>query len=145
MVNILNNSVINAPLDEVWAIIRDFNGMPKWHPLVIGSKIENNEPADKVSCVRVLTNKSGQKIKEKLLALSDIDHTYSYSIEEATKAPIEDFIATMQLLQITDGDCTYIEWTAEFDCAPEDEEDMVELFSTDIFQSGIDALKDRFN
>jgi uncharacterized membrane protein len=34
------SSVINAPIDEVWARIRDFNALPDWHPGVAKSEIE---------------------------------------------------------------------------------------------------------
>jgi len=32
MAKIFRSSVINAPIDEVWARIRDFNALPDWHP-----------------------------------------------------------------------------------------------------------------
>ena len=30
MAKIFRSSVINAPIDEVWARIRDFNALPDW-------------------------------------------------------------------------------------------------------------------
>ena len=47
------SSVIDAPIDQVWARIRDFNGLSNWHPAVARSEIESNEPSDRVGCVRV--------------------------------------------------------------------------------------------
>jgi len=34
------SSVINAPIDEVWAKIRDFNALPDWHPAFTDSPRE---------------------------------------------------------------------------------------------------------
>ncbi len=34
------SSVINAPIEKVWARIRDFNGLPNWHPAIARSEIE---------------------------------------------------------------------------------------------------------
>ena len=32
MVQVYASSVIDASADNVWALIRDFNGLPQWHP-----------------------------------------------------------------------------------------------------------------
>jgi uncharacterized membrane protein len=47
MAKIFRSSVINAPIDEVWARIRDFNALPDWHPAFTDSHIENDAPGDK--------------------------------------------------------------------------------------------------
>ena len=52
MAKIFRSSVINAPIDEVWAKIRDFNALPDWHPAFTDSHIENDEPGDKVDSIK---------------------------------------------------------------------------------------------
>jgi uncharacterized membrane protein len=47
MAKIFRGSVINAPIDKVWARIRDFNALPDWHPAFTDSHIENDEIGDK--------------------------------------------------------------------------------------------------
>ena len=74
------SSVINAPIEQVWNRIRDFDGMPKWHPGIAQSKIEGGKPSDQVGCVRVLTLQDGASIREQLLEMSDLGHHYSYTI-----------------------------------------------------------------
>ena len=45
------SSVINAPIEQVWNRIRDFDGMPKWHPGIAQSKIEGgNRPIRSAAC-----------------------------------------------------------------------------------------------
>ena len=45
---------------------------------------------------------------------------------------------------MTDGDHTFLEWTAEFDCPPERETELVNNIGGGVFQGGFDALKRAF-
>jgi hypothetical protein len=136
----LASSVIDAPIEKVWATIRDFNALPAWHPAIADSQIEKGEPSDKIGCIRNFNLKDGGNIREQLLTLSDIAHTCTYSILESPM-PVENYVATLRLLKITDGNRTYIEWSAEFNTPPEAEAEMVALVGGGVFQGGIDALK----
>lgn len=136
----LATSVINAPIEKVWATIRDFNALPAWHPAIADSQIENGEASDKVGCIRNFNLKDGGNIREQLLTLSDIDHTCTYSILESPM-PVENYVATLRLGKITDGDRTYIEWSAEFVTPSDVEEDTVAFVGGGVFQGGFDALK----
>ena len=53
--------------------------------------------------------------------------------------PVENYVATIRLTEITDGDRSFIEWSAEFDT--DAESDMRELVGDGVFQGGFDALK----
>ena len=137
------SSVIDAPIEKVWARIRDFNGLPAWHPRMVTSKIEDGRPADEIGCIRNFQVATGATIREELLAFSDADHSMSYSIIE-TPQPITNHKATLSLRKVTDGDRTYAEWTATFD-APADEADKVaEGMGANVFQGGFNALKAHF-
>jgi len=137
---VFTSSVISAPVSEVWAKIRDFNALPKWHPAIADSRIEGGLPSDKVGCIRNFNLRDGGNIREQLLALSDLDHTCTYSILESPMG-VENYIATLRLVRITDGERTYAEWTAEFNCAHEAEAELVEHIGSGVFQRGFDALK----
>ena len=52
MIRIVRSTVIDAPTDRVWALLRDFNGHDRWHPAVAKSAIERGQSADKLGCVR---------------------------------------------------------------------------------------------
>jgi hypothetical protein len=140
---IFTSSVIDAPIDDVWAKIRDFNGLPAWNPAIADSLIENGEPSDKVGCIRNFNLKDGGNIREQLLTLSDIDYQCTYSIL-ISPMPLENYTATLRLVPITDGNRTYAEWTAQFSCQPEDEETLVNDIGNNVFQGGFDALKSSF-
>lgn len=134
------SSVIDAPAARVWERIRDFNALPRWHPRIRDSRIENGEPADRVGCVRDFHLQNGDRIRERLLGLSDYDMFCTYSILESPM-PLTDYVATIRLTPITDGDRTFAEWTAEFECAAEVAADLVGGIGQNVFQAGFDALK----
>jgi uncharacterized protein YndB with AHSA1/START domain len=143
MTEVYASSVLAAPADRVWATLRDFNGLPDWHPAIAESRIEGNAPSDQVGCVRAFRLQDGGFLREQLLALSDYDLSVTYSILESPMG-VENYVATLKLTPVTDGARTFIEWSAEFDCPPEREAELVEQIGGGVFQGGFDALKSRF-
>jgi hypothetical protein len=144
MVKVYTSSVIDAPADRVWATVRDFNAMPSWHPGIRDSRIEGNHPSDKIGCVRNFNLKDGGNIRERLLALSDYDYSCTYSILESPMG-VSNYISTLKLAPITDGNRTFAEWSAEFDCAPDRTNALVQLVGQGVFQGGFDSLKRSFS
>ena len=144
MVQIYVSSVIGAAADSVWSRIRDFNGLPQWHPAIADSRIENNQPADRVGCIRHFHTRDGGMIRERLLALSDYDYTCVYEILESPMG-VANYVATLKLSPITDGQRCFAEWSAEFDCAEGRERELTELIGNGVFQGGFDALKRHFS
>jgi hypothetical protein len=143
MTRVYVSSVIDAPAAEVWKVVRNFNALPNWTPFVAESRIEHNAPADQVGCIRNFRLKDGGVIRERLLALSDYDLSCSYSILESPMG-VENYIATLSLTPVTDGGATFIEWQADFDCAPERENALKQQIGLDVFQAAFGALKQRF-
>ena len=45
MARVYVSSVIGAAAAKVWLRVRDFNGLPNWHPAIAESRIEGGEPA----------------------------------------------------------------------------------------------------
>lgn len=143
MVRIYVSSVIDAAADNVWARIRDFNALPLWHPAIADSRIENNEPSDRVGCIRHFHTRDGGMIRERLLALSDYEYSQSYEILESPMG-VANYVATLKLTPVTDGQRSFAEWSAEFDCAEGREHELTELIGGSVFQGGFDALKRHF-
>ena len=143
MVLVYVSTVIDAPADTVWSRIRDFNGLPNWHPRMVESHIEDGKDAGAIGCVRNFQLASGARIREKLLDFSDDNFLVSYSILE-TPQPLTNHKATLQLRRVTDGDRTYAEWTASFDATPEEADKLAEGMGANVFQGGFNALKTHF-
>jgi len=87
MPRVIRSTVIDWPVEEVWAVPRDFNGHDRWHPIVADSVIERGQPADKVGCVRRFHLRDGSELRELLLTLSDADMAFSYCLLE-TPVPL---------------------------------------------------------
>jgi hypothetical protein len=143
MARVYVSSVINAPAKKVWNRVRDFNGLPKWHPRIRDSRIEDALPSDKVGCIRNFHLQNGDTIREQLLGLSDYDLFCTYAILESPM-PLTDYVATLKLTPVTDGDRCFVEWTAEFNCDPDKEQELVSGVGQNVFQGGFDALKRHF-
>jgi len=140
VIRVYASSVIQAPAAAVWSRIRDFNGLTGWHPLIAESRIENSWPSDRIGCIRQFRTRDGGTIRERLLALSDYDYTCTYEILESPMGVV-DYVATLKLTPITDGDRCFAEWSAEFGCAPGREEELADMIGQAVFQAGFDALK----
>jgi uncharacterized protein YndB with AHSA1/START domain len=143
MTTVTISSIIDAPVEKVWARIRDFNGLPSWHPRMVESHIEDGKPATEIGCVRNFNLASGPKLREQLTAFSDDEFLTSYAIVE-TPQPISNHSATLQLRRVTDGDRTYAEWTATFDAPAEKADELAAGMGANVFQGGFNALQEHF-
>ncbi len=143
MVDVVVSSVIPAEIGRVWNIVRDFNAMPAWHPLIAQSRIETGAPSDQIGCVRNFTLTDGARIREQLLSLSDREHSFSYRILEAD-VPLQDYFAGLALQPVTDGEVTFGRWWAKFNAPSGQEEALSQLVANEVFQAGFNALKTRF-
>jgi len=137
------STVIDAPADAVWAKIRDFNGMPDWYPEVIAtSEIEDGLTGDTVGAVRSFTLADGTHLREKLLAHSDENRSYSYDFQK-TPFDVDNYNATLRVTPVTDGDKAFVEWWTTFDCDRDQQEHWTGFFANEIFQNGFEAMKKR--
>ena len=144
MLKISKSVTVNASADKVWAKVKDFGGLDKWHPAVATDKIVEGTD-NKVGAVRVLTLKDGGTIKEKLLAHDDLRHTFKYSILEGV-LPVSNYTSTLTVA--ADGKKAKVTWSGAFQRkntgpAPGPNED--DKTATDtmggVYQAGLDNLK----
>jgi Polyketide cyclase / dehydrase and lipid transport len=134
------STIINAPVEAVWAEIRDFGALAAWHPGIAGSEIENGDDPDVVGCIRALRFKDGGGgARERLLMLDDSRYTFSYNFETPA-FPIEHYVATVELIPVTNGDLTFAQWHGTFDERPEDAGTYVDIISNGVFATGWAAL-----
>jgi len=120
MAKLYVSAVIDAPVEKVWKLVRDFNGLPHWFPGVTDSRLEGSLGGDHVGCVRSFGLEGGGRMREQLLAFSDAEHVLTYKMLEAP-VPMSSYRATVRLLPVTDGDRTFAELKSEFVSAPEQE------------------------
>lgn len=142
MTRVYVSDVIDAPIERVWAFSRDFNGHGDWHPIIAESRIEDDLPSDRVGCVRAFTTTDGGFLRERLLSLSDLDHSFTYSILESPM-PIRNYVATYRCTPVTEGNRTFVEWWADFEVSPEDEAEIRERVGRNTFAQGIRVIAEK--
>lgn len=140
MVKIVKSTVLPAPVEAVWDVIRDFNGHDRWHPIVAESHIERGLPSDKVGCVRNFHLQDGSNLRELLLTLSDADMAFSYCLLE-TPVPLLNYVAHVRLAPVTDGDATFWHWESRFDTPKGREEELRAIVAENVYQGGFDAVR----
>ena len=140
MVHILRSTIIAAPTDRVWSVLRDFNGHDQWHPVVTTSRIERGYDSDRIGCVRRFRLRDGAELREQLLALSDLEQTFSYCLLE-TPVPLLNYVAHVRLLPVTDGDRTFWQWESRFDTPPGEEATLERMVREDVYESGFTAIR----
>jgi hypothetical protein len=138
--HIVKSTILDAPTDAVWQVLRDFNGHDRWHPAVATSAIERAQAADKIGCVRRFKLKDGSELREQLLALSDLEQTFSYCLLD-TPIPMFNYVAHVRLLPVTDGDHTFWQWESRFNTRPEDREGITQMVAEQIYQAGFEAVR----
>jgi hypothetical protein len=126
------STVFEQSADKVWRMIRDFNNYPVWVDGAGESAIEDGRSGDAVGAVRNVLYQ-GNRIRQRLLALSDVERTQVYGF--AGEAPpylpgLTAFEATIRVMPIIDGDRAFVEWSATFDAADGRREELRGFFES---------------
>ena len=137
---VVRSTVIDAPIERVWAVLRDFNSHEQWHGVVDQSRIEAGEKSDQVGCIRSFTLKDGNRIREQLLTLDDVQHKSTYCIVDAT-VPLQRYAATVTLKPVTDGNRTFWHWESSFATPPGRERELREMVAQGVYEAGFDNLR----
>jgi len=141
MVHIRKSTIMEAPSEAVWEVLRDFNGHDRWHPAVATSAIERGEPSDRIGCVRRFRLGTGAELREQLLTLSDMEQTFSYCLLD-TPIPLLNYVAHVRLVPVTDGDRTFWEWESRFDTPKGREAELAHQVATTIYEAGFTAVRE---
>ncbi len=141
MATVRRSTIVDAPVDAVWQVVRDFNGHDRWHPAVSTSRIERGLRSDQIGAVRDFRLSGGEKVKEKLLGLSDRDHSFRYAITEAD-VPLKNYVAEVRLKPVTDGNRTFWQWSSRFDTPPGQERELSDLVAEGVYEAGFQAVRE---
>ncbi len=140
MVRIVKSTIIAAPVEATWEVLRDFNGHDQWHPAVADSQIERGWTSDRLGCVRKFHLADGSELREQLLTLSDIDMAFSYCLLD-TPIPLLNYVAHVRLTPVTDGDMTFWHWQCRFDTPAGREEELAKTVGEEIYDGGFRAVR----
>jgi hypothetical protein len=136
------STVIDAPADKVWATLRDFNGLATWNAqMVPTSEIEEGKAGDQVGGIRNFNLANGANLREQLVAHSDRDRSYTYNFQKHPFEGVENYVATIHVLPVTETDQSFVEWWTEFDCPPDRLGHWEDFFASQVFKGALEALK----
>jgi hypothetical protein len=139
VVKVVRSTVLKAPVDAVWDVLRDFNGHDRWHPAVATSQMERGESSDRVGAVRRFRLQDGSELREQLLTMSDLEQSFSYCLLD-TPIPLFNYVAHVRLFPVTDEDWTMWEWESRFDTPKGRDKELAELVGNDIYVAGFKAI-----
>ncbi|TQS40981.1 SRPBCC family protein [Cryptosporangium phraense] len=133
------STVLDHDAETVWAVVRDFNGLATWWSASVSeSHIEDGKAGDQVGAIRSF--KLGDAtIRERLMALSDLDRSFSYAFEEPRPFPVDNYVATARVRPVADGR-SFVEYYAEFDHA--DVDHWTAFFAAEVFAPALAALSE---
>ena len=140
---VVEKITIDAPADAVWAQIKDFDALAKWHPAVAES------PADKGNTegsVRTIKIKGGGSLVESLERYNAEGKSYSYRAKDGGALPVTNYTSTITVSG--DGTKSTVEWRGAFyrgfpnnDPPPDQNDEAAVKAVTGVYQSGLANLK----
>ncbi|MGA5816615.1 SRPBCC family protein [Kitasatospora sp. NPDC094028] len=135
------STVVQAPADEVWALIGGFHDLGDWHPDLPASRPGNELTGNAIGAVRVF-DLDGLELHENLLAYDDEQRSYTYGLPDGT-FELTCYRATLRVLPVTQLGAGFVEWNATFDVEAEHRAASTALVNG-VFASGLTALRARF-
>lgn len=140
---VVEKVTIDAPADAVWAQIKDFDALAKWHPAVAKS------PADKGNTegsVRQIELKGGGTLTETLERYNEAGKSYGYRAKDGGALPVTNYTSTISVSG--EGGKSTVEWRGAFyrgfpnnDPPPDQNDEAAVKAITGVYQSGLANLK----
>lgn len=134
---------IDAPADAVWALVKNFDALAKWHPAVAES------PADKGNAegsVRQIKLKGGGALTETLERYNEAGKSYSYRAKDGGALPVTNYTSTITVSG--EGAKSTVEWRGAFyrgfpnnDPPPDQNDEAAVKAITGVYQAGLANLK----
>jgi Polyketide cyclase / dehydrase and lipid transport len=138
--HVAHSELIDAPIDELWQLLSDFNNVAMWHPDVVLSRIESGI-GTQAGAVRAIRLRDGTPVRERLLAISGADHSYTYSVIEAP-LPLRNHRSTVKLESLGNAK-TRVTWTADFDALGVEPGELAAIVKSSVMVPGITGLRER--
>jgi NADPH:quinone reductase-like Zn-dependent oxidoreductase len=137
---VARSTIIDAPIEAVWAVLRDFNGHDRWHPIVAESHVEGERASDEIGAVRNFRLRNGAQLREQLLELDDRGHSFTYCILDSP-IPLIGYVAKVTLKRVTDGNRTFWDWRSQFATPPGLEGQLARMVGEEVYDGGIEAVR----
>jgi len=138
--HVFRSMILNAPVDQVWSVVRSFDGVSQWNPAVTDARMETGS-ATSPGSIRHLDIADGSVFRETLLELSDTGRFYTYDILDSP-LPVRNYVSTHRFVPITQTDQTLGIWESRFDCDADAETELAAIVGDQIYIGGMTGLND---
>lgn len=139
---------IAKPVDQVWGLVKDFDGLAKWHPVIASSPATKG---NEVGSVRTLTLKApgDPQLQEEMLSYDDAAHTYHYEMKDHDPKilPVANYTSWLTVKDNGSGGAI-VEWKGAYyrgdqrnDPPPELNDDAANAAVKAVYRAGLDNLK----
>jgi hypothetical protein len=129
---------IKGSADEVWKIIRDFNGLPVFISAIKKSTMEGSG----VGAVRTLNFEGGgPPVVERLEKFDDHAKTLTYSIV-TSPLPLKDYLSTVEVIDVGPAQCE-LKWYSTFEPEGAPEAEVVKIVEG-VYSGAFEGLKKLF-
>ncbi|MDO8937818.1 MAG: SRPBCC family protein [Methylicorpusculum sp.] len=138
---------INAPVEQVWNAVKQFDGIASWHPDVKASKGDGKHES---GGMRTVTLQNDAELTDELDYYSDKDHEYSYrlKIENIKALPVSSYSVELQVSPGQDASNSTVTLKSRFyrgdtgNTPPEDLTDEAAVKAMNaFFKNGLNGLK----
>jgi len=133
---------IKATPQAVWEVVKDYDGLAKWHPAFKADVIKSGRNNTK-GAVRTLTlAEDGASFDEELLKFDDKRMFFRYRIVGDSPFPITHYVSTLSVKKGRGG-MTKVIWQGKFDNKPDSgktDQEVVEIING-AYRAGLDNLK----
>ena len=130
MTNIQVTQRLPVSAEAVWALIGDFGGLHRWHPLVRRLDLSWE------GRIRTLYYVDGSRVVERLEARNDTIYRYTYVLVDSPLV-VQSCRSRLEV-HATGGACT-VAWSCEFEAMGDSEGEVKQALGT-IFTDGLAAL-----
>ncbi|MFC5472479.1 SRPBCC family protein [Paraherbaspirillum soli] len=135
---------LSIPVEKTWEILKDFNGMSAWHPVVVSSKLiegSNNQEG----AVRLMSLQDGSSVTEKLLAYSDQSRSIAYGMVDG-QLPVSDYVSVLTAHAAGQG--SIVIWQGAFKRKDDNpaagaDDDAAKKIINAVYAIGLNGLKQR--
>ena len=132
---------VKASPKAVWAIVKNFDGLHKWHPAFKDDVIKSGKNNAK-GAMRTLTLGTGESFDEQLLAFDDKKRLFKYKIVGDSPLPVTNYFSTMHVTKAKGGGAKII-WQGTFNNKPgsgKTDAEVVEILNG-AYKAGLDNAK----
>lgn len=145
----LESITINAPVDAVWDVIKQFDAIASWHPDVKASSGDGKNASDGI---RTITLQNDGQLIESLDYYSDKDHEYNYRLktENVTAIPVSSYTTNLQVKAGDDAKTSVVTFKSRFyrgdtgNAPPESQNDAAAVKAMEaFFKNGLAGLKQK--